>query len=88
MNYQTSLIKFSINGFKNISDKFELNGTHSHVLKNKLDNFFGLRPDFKLHRWADSLMSSQALAYNLFSGVKSRIFEFDILMYLEKNYSN
>ena len=78
MNYQTSLINFSINGFKNITDKFELNGTHSHVLKNKLDNFFGPKPDFKLHRWAGSLKSSQALAYNLFSGMKSRTFEFDM----------
>lgn len=78
MNYQTSLINFSIDGFKNITDKYELNGTHSHVLRNKFENFFGPKPDFKLHRWAGSLKSSQALAYNIFSGVKSRTFEFDM----------
>lgn len=78
MNYQQELIDFSIKGFARTQNQFDLNGKHSHVLKNKANNFFGRKPDFKFHRWAGSFKSSQALAFNIFSGVEHAKFEYDL----------
>lgn len=69
--------KFLIEGFKRTGKEFESNGIHSHVLKNKVDNFITPpKKGFEYHRWAGSLKSSQAFAYNIFSGVVNVEFEF------------
>lgn len=79
MNYNDEIINFSIKGFENTGKTLHTNGIHQHVLKNLQDNFFGSIPrDFKFHRWAGSLKSSQALAFNIFSGVNHAEFEFDM----------
>lgn len=78
MGYNDEIIKFSIRGFEQTGKPLLLNGTHKHVLKNTHENFFGRRPDLKFHRWAGSLKSSQALAYNIFSGIDHAIFEYDM----------
>jgi hypothetical protein len=70
---------FALNGYEQSCGKPQLDGTHRHVLANKYDNFYGKSmPTFKLHRWAGSLTSSQAFAYNIFSGVKNVKFEYDM----------
>lgn len=70
MAYNNEIINFSIDGFKRVDENVELNGVHQHVLKDKHQNFFGNHKlDFKLHRWAGSLKSSQAFAFNVFSGM-------------------
>ncbi|MBC8882624.1 hypothetical protein H9X57_02055 [Flavobacterium piscinae] len=67
MSFYDEIIKYSVSGFEKTGNTLVLNGTHKHVLKNAQDNFFGSRrPDFKFHRWAGSLKSSQALAFNFF----------------------
>jgi len=72
---QKTIRNFAKLGFERGTIPFQ-KGTHLHVLKNKDDNFFG-KPIFKFHRWAGSLTSSQAFAYNIFSGVaKPEEFEF------------
>ena len=78
MNYNDKIIDFTIKGFEQTKGGIVTNGIHKHVLNNKLDNFFGKLPDFKFHRWAGSLKSSQAFAYNIFSGVNNAIFEYDM----------
>ena len=78
MSYDDKIKYFAIKGYLNFYDKLETNGIHKHVLNKKLDNFFGKRPNFKFHRWAGSLKSSQAFAYNLFSGVDNAKFEYDM----------
>ena len=76
--------KFAIKGFEQSVGTHELNGTHGHVLKNKEDNFFDYsnfikkHPALKFHYWAGSLTSSQAFAYNIFSGVTNVRFEYDM----------
>ena len=71
---------FAIEGFKRIGEILQNDDIHPHVLKNKYDNFIGKfkkhPPDFKLHRWAGSVTSSQAFAYNIFSGIKGVQFEY------------
>ncbi|RXR31329.1 hypothetical protein EQG68_10630 [Flavobacterium piscinae] len=79
MSFYDEIIKYSVSGFEKTGNTLVLNGTHKHVLKNAQDNFFGSRrPDFKFHRWAGSLKSSQALAFNIFSGVDHAEFEYDM----------
>lgn len=76
LQYKDRIVEFSVSGFQNTGKKLNTNGKHSHVLQNKYENFFGERPKFKLHRWAGSLKSSQAFAYNIFSGIKEKEFEY------------
>ncbi len=78
MNYKGEIIDFSIKGFERTGKKLVTNGLHQHVLNNKFDNFFGSQPDIKFHRWAGSLKSSQAFAYNIFSGIENAKFEYDM----------
>ena len=93
MSYKEEIEKFVIDGYKNVCTisylrerKFnrskmplETDGKHNFVLKNREDNFITTpEKNFKYHRWAGSLKSSQAFAYNIFSGVKDREFEFSM----------
>lgn len=78
MSYKDDIIDFSIQGFERTGKKIVTNGIHRHVLKNKLDNFFGPKPDVKFHTWAGSFKSSQAFAYNIFSGIEYAKFEYDM----------
>ena len=77
--------KFAIKGFEQIVETPKLNGKHKHVLMNKEDNFFKYDnfrkrqcPIRRFHHWAGSLTSSQAFAYNIFSGVAKAEFEYDM----------
>ena len=79
MNYKNEIEKFVIKGYNNINTQLITYNKHDFVLKNRKVNFITTPPkDFKYHRWAASLKSSQAFAYNVFSGVKNRnlLFEF------------
>jgi hypothetical protein len=70
------LIKdFVIKGFNNVSEPKKTDGVHEFVLKNKIDNFITEPVNLELHRWAGSLKSSQAFAYNIFSGSENVAFE-------------
>ena len=84
MSYKEEIEKFVIDGYKyapHSISTFETDGKHNFVLKNRKDNFITLPPkDFDYHRWAGSLKSSQAFAYNIFSGVKNRELEFEFKM--------
>ena len=77
MNYKEEIEKFVIDGYEMInSDPAYIK---PFVLKNKKDNFITEpQKDFEYHRWASSLKSSQAFAYNIFSGVQNNglVFEF------------
>ena len=69
--------KYVVDGYKNVCSTPKTDGKHNFVLKNREDNFITLPPkDFDYHKWAGSLKSSQAFAYNIFSGIKNREFEF------------
>jgi hypothetical protein len=82
MNYKEEIEKFVIDGFERINS----NPTYykSFILKNRKDNFV-TEPQmgFEYHRWASSLKSSQAFAYNIFSGVKNSklMFEFHMKVF-------
>ncbi|MCL2247454.1 MAG: hypothetical protein FWC10_10185 [Lentimicrobiaceae bacterium] len=93
MNYREEIEKFVVDGYKNVCTisylrecifnrskmPLETDGKHSFVLKNREDNFITTpEKNFKFHKWAGSLKSSQAFAYNIFSGVKDREFEFSM----------
>jgi len=83
MNYKDEIIDFVVKGFKNIYNPCSslTNINHSFVLKDKKNNFITLPPkDFKYHMWASSLKSSQAFAYNVFSGVKNPTLQFEFPM--------
>jgi len=56
MNKKEEIVKFVINGYKNIQSELVTDEIHSFVLKNKKDNFkTSPQNDFKFHRWAGSL---------------------------------
>ncbi|MDR2963316.1 MAG: hypothetical protein LBU90_06775 [Bacteroidales bacterium] len=79
MTKKQEIEQFVIDGYKNISPQFVTDGVHNFVLKNRADNFILNTPDkFAYHRWAASLKSSQAFAYNVFSGVKDKNLEFEL----------
>lgn len=78
MTYSDKIICFSIKGFEQTGKILKTDGIHKHVLDNKIENFFGPKPSFKFHRWAGSLKSSQAFAYNIFSGNNNAKFEYDM----------
>ncbi|NEW82826.1 MAG: hypothetical protein GZ094_10740 [Mariniphaga sp.] len=81
MNNRDEIIKFVVKGFKNIKSQLITDDIHSFVLKNTKDNFISSAPkDFKYHRWAGSLKSSQAFAYNVFSGVNNPTLQFEFPM--------
>ena len=78
MSLEEQIKSHLISGMKKVMPEFETDGIHSWVLKNKEENFITSPPlpsDFKFHRWAASLKSSQAFAYNIFSSVKNVDFE-------------
>lgn len=81
MTYKEEIEKFVIKGFKNVNDQLITDNKHSFVLKNKKDNFIFTPPkNFNYHIWAGSLKSSQAFAYNVFSGVNDSSLEFEFPM--------
>lgn len=80
MSYKSEIEKFVIEGYKN-NDKALVSGKHNFVLNDKIDNFITVPPkNFKYHMWASSLKSSQAFAYNIFSGVKDASLKFEFEM--------
>ena len=81
MNFKEEIENFVIIGFNN--NKFPLitDNKHNFVLKNKSENFITKPPkNFKYHRWAGSLKSSQAFAYNVFSGINNPTLQFEFPM--------
>ncbi len=81
MNFEERTKEFLIKQYERaFVKKLETDGIHTHVLKNKEDNFFlynnQLLKRTQFHRWAGSLKSSQAMAYNLFSKLDSATFEY------------
>lgn len=80
MSFKNDIEKFVIGGYKKISEKLIIE-KHDFVLKDEKDNFISLPPNgFKYHMWASSLKSSQAFAYNVFSGVKNASLQFEFEM--------
>ncbi|MEZ7885616.1 MAG: hypothetical protein QMB39_10175 [Bacteroidales bacterium] len=81
MNYKEEIENFVVKGFKNNNIPLITDNKHNFVLKNRTKNFITAPPKgFKYHRWAGSLKSSQAFAYNVFSGVNSNHLEFEFPM--------
>lgn len=81
MNYKEEIENFVVKGFKNNNIPLITDNKHNFVLKNRTKNFITTPPKgFKYHRWAGSLKSSQAFAYNIFSGVNSKPLEFEFPM--------
>jgi len=81
MNYNEEIENFVVKGFKNSNISLVTDNKHNFVLENKTKNF--ITPPskgFKYHRWAGSLKSSQAFAYNVFSGVNNKTLEFEFPM--------
>ena len=75
---EKQIISHLISGVKKVMPNVmsNLKTEHSWVLKKRNKNFITPPPScFKFHRWAASLKSSQAFAYNIFSGVKNVKFE-------------
>jgi hypothetical protein len=81
MSYKEEIEKFVVDGYKNVRSTLETDGKHNFVLKNREDNFITLPENLAYHRWGGSLKSSQAFAYNIFSGVKGRKFEFRMTVF-------
>lgn len=78
MNYQRQTREFAIKGYNNCTKKYLLKEPYQHVLQNRDENFITIpSKDFRYHTQAGSLTSSQAFAYNLFSGVKDCKVEFE-----------
>jgi hypothetical protein len=84
MNYKEEIEKFVIQGFEKVHPTlFETHSGNNFLLKNRKENFITI-PEygFDYHRWAGSLKSSQAFAYNIFSGVKkNKEFEFHMKVF-------
>ena len=80
MSNKNEIEKFVINGYKNNNLNL-VTRKHDFVLNNKIDNFITTpKNDFKYHIWASSLKSSQAFAYNIFSGIKNPTLQFEFSM--------
>jgi len=80
MNYQETVKKFVIEGYRNRQTQLITDGKHDFVLKSEKDNFISPPEGFRCHRWAGSLKSSQAFAYNVFSGIKDPSLQFEFPM--------
>lgn len=81
MNYKEEIENFVITGFKNNSTPLITDNNHNFVLQDKTENFITRPPKkFKYHRWAGSLKSSQAFAYNVFSGINKPSLQFEFPM--------
>ncbi|MFH1121891.1 MAG: hypothetical protein V1775_18885 [Bacteroidota bacterium] len=79
MNYQEEIKRFVIKGFENVHPS--LNIQKSLVLDKKEDNFIkDPKAGYDYHRWARSLKSSQAFAFNIFSGIVNPSLEFEFHM--------
>ncbi len=83
MNYNEEIKKFVIKGFKNNNIPLTTDKIHDFVLEDRKKNFITPPLEgFKYHRWAGSLKSSQAFAYNLFSGMKGTLkYEFSMVVF-------
>ena len=81
MSYNREIEKFVIQGYKNNLLNLITNDKHTFVLKDRRENFISLPPkDFKYHIFSGSLKSSQAFAYNVFSGVNELNLQFEFPM--------
>lgn len=81
MSIKNEIEKFVVKGFKKTNKELITDGIHSFVLKNPENNFITPpRKNFKYHRWAGSLKSSQAFAYNIFSGMTNKTLQFEFPM--------
>ncbi|WP_298286842.1 hypothetical protein [uncultured Lutibacter sp.] len=81
MNYKEEIENFVVIGFKKNNIQLITDNKHNFVLKNETENFITKPPkDFKYHRWAGSLKSSQAFAYNVFSGINKPTLKFEFPM--------
>jgi len=79
MTYKKEIEEFVIEGFKKINPN--QTDSKSFVLIDKVDNFITHPPKgFDYHRWACSLKSSQAFAFNIFSGIESSALKFEYHM--------
>lgn len=78
MRNEELIKEFVIKGYKNTGLPFPTDGLHAYVLNSKEANFITKPINLKYHRWAASLKSSQAFAYNFFSGSKDVQFEFEL----------
>ncbi len=81
MDYKKEIENFVVVGFKNLNIPLITDGQHNFVLEDRTKNFITPPPKgFKYHKWAGSLKSSQAFAYNVFSGVNSKLLDFELPM--------
>jgi len=79
MNNQEIIKEFVVKKFDEVCPKCNIE--KSLVLKKREDNFITFpKSGFGYHRWAGSLKSSQAFAYNVFSGVNNPTLEFEFPM--------
>ena len=81
MNYKEEIENFVVMGFKNNKIPLTTKAKYNSVLQNRAENFI-IRPpkNFNYHRWAGSLKSSQAFAYNVFSGMNNPSLQFEFPM--------
>jgi hypothetical protein len=81
MSIMEEIVEFVIKGYENSYSQLITDGSHNFVLEDKKDNFISSPPkDFKYHPYAGSLRSSQAFAYNVFSGVNNPTLQFEFPM--------
>ncbi|WP_188650292.1 hypothetical protein [Yeosuana aromativorans] len=80
MNYQDEIKQFVIKGYKNVHKSY-LTKANGIELINREENFITIpQSDFKYHKRAGSFKSSQAFAYNIFSGIQNRNSKFEFPM--------
>lgn len=81
MNYKKEIEEFVIKGLKKVNTAQYVTDYKNKFLLEKRENNFISIPykGFNYHRWSGSLKSSQAFAYNIFSGVKNKK-EFEFCM--------
>ncbi|WP_445908260.1 hypothetical protein [Yeosuana sp.] len=80
MSYNKEIENYVIKGYKNVHPFLKTNGTHNFVLEVANDNFITTPLDLNFHRWSSSLKSSQAFAYNIFSGINNPTLKFEFEM--------
>lgn len=81
MNYKKEIEEFVIKGFKKVNPvQYVTDYKNKFLLEKRENNFISIPyKGFDYHRWSGSLKSSQAFAYNIFSGVKNKK-EFEFCM--------
>jgi hypothetical protein len=80
MNYQNEIKQFVIKGYENVHKSYSTKDNGIELI-NREENFITIpQSDFNYHRWAASFKSSQAFAYNIFSGIQNRNSKFEFPM--------